>query len=280
VSRASAQPEERADVSDLLQLISRLVPGAPADHTTEPDASLQELFAPTQFQILRVAAQLLVPDWPGELFDPSTTLADLLDWFDSARDTGRVGYTALDRRSYTTQNVRLRPLTDADTQLLYFSSVEPTVGHRWRFRGSTPSPEIFRRALFDGVLCQFVVTPKDRNDPVGLVSAYDVDLSAGHVHVATQRTMLPNGRRPFPHLALEGTLLFLSYLFEHWPLQKVYFEIPEYNLGLVEGLDGAALDREGRLTNHYYYGGRHWDLYVFALQRARWDELSAPFYAS
>ena len=184
------------------------------------------------------------------------------------------------RHDYAGPNTTLRPLTDADVEALYYSSLEPRTADRWRFRGATTSPEQFRGALFGpGTLAQFMVTPKDsRGDGVGLAAAYASDQSAGHCYVAIQRA---DSHHPDPqtaNLMFEGTIVFLTYLFDHFDFRKVYFEIPGFNLGLVQGWAGTILVEEGRLRDHYFYADRYWDQMIYALYRAPFEETIALFF--
>jgi len=78
-------------------------------------------------------------------------------------------------------------------------------------------------------------------------------------------------------LMVEGFLVFVQYLFDHFDLLKVYLEVPEFNRSLVAGTEGTLLLREGELRDHHYFGDRRWALFVYALYRRKWEEF-APHY--
>jgi RimJ/RimL family protein N-acetyltransferase len=151
---------------------------------------------------------------------------------DSASSAGLV------RGSYRTRNVRLRPLLERDLPALYVSALDPTQAHRWRFRGATPSPDHFRQTVFDpNVLAQYAVVEIDSDTLAGIVTAYGADLASGHCYGAMLRVAsAASGVRP--GAVTEGFGIFLGYLFDHFDLRKIYLEVPEYNLSIVEGLDG------------------------------------------
>jgi hypothetical protein len=160
---------------------------------------------------------------------------------------------------------------------LYFASLEPQVAHRWRFRGRTPAPNEFRDNLFDpGVLAQFMVVQADTDDPIGLVSSYQASMVAKHCFVAFQR-LRTNDDGPTGGLMIEGLLIFVQYLFDHFDFHKVYFEVPEYNASLFARGPGAIVEEEGRFKDHLYYGDRTWDMLTFALYRARWESVADGF---
>jgi RimJ/RimL family protein N-acetyltransferase len=162
-----------------------------------------------------------------------------------------------------TRHVSLRPLDASDTGWLHRASMDPEVLFSWRFRGATPAPEAFARTLFQGVLAQFVVdgTGSTRR-PIGHVSAYNADLHGGTVFFAV--TAFP----PFldTGFAIEGSLLFLNYLFSTWRLRKIYIETTEE--GLDQFRSGAEiLHEEGRLVEHEYFNGRYIDRLTYAMYR-------------
>src|SRR5215471_257646 len=153
-----------------------------------------------------------------------------------------------------TRHVRLRPLTAGDHAWMH-----PVVSDRdlvvaWRSRGATVSPETFVRNLWQGVLAQFIVEANAAHRPAGLVSAYNADLHGGTAFFAV--TAFP----PFLNtgLAIEGSLLFLNYLFSIWRLRKIYVETSEDALSSFKsGLQ--VMHEEGRLVAHEYINGEYID---------------------
>jgi len=69
-----------------------------------------------------------------------------------------------------------------------------------------------------------------------------------------------------------ATVLFLDYVFDAWPLRKVYFEVPSYNEHAMSSWANGLLRSEGRLLNRLYYMGDHVDLGIYALDASDWRE--------
>lgn len=168
------------------------------------------------------------------------------------------------------RHIYLRPLIPEDDPALRAAEVTGELGIRWRFRGTTPSPEQWSHAAWQSILAQFLVVRRTDNRPVGLVMAYRANFQDGHAQLAVE--MLERARRS-PLLVL-GAALFVQYVFTCWNFHKLYLELPEYNLAQF----GSGIDRtfkvEGRLREHFYYAGRRWDQLVVALYREVWLSVS------
>jgi RimJ/RimL family protein N-acetyltransferase len=141
-------------------------------------------------------------------------------------------------------------------------AISEELNYLWRFRGGTPSFNQFVQSLEAGVLCQFVVTARDNNTPVGLVVAYNADLRNRFCYVAACLS---------PHLILSGVgveavLLVMRYVFHCWEFRKIYIEAPDLNFDQYRGGESLGLfTEEGRLRDHTYMGGRYWDMHILAL---------------
>jgi RimJ/RimL family protein N-acetyltransferase len=164
--------------------------------------------------------------------------------------------------SRTGRFARLVPLAVRHLDFLYDLATNEEVGYRWRFQGTVPSPDKFQSALWDAVLCQFVVVDV-RGKAVGHVVAYNPDLHQGWTHVGgiMHPDVIGSG------IGLEALDLFVAHLFSAYNLRKVYFEVPEYNLSEFGSLIGPVLEVEARLKGHVYLGGSYWDFLVLALYR-------------
>lgn len=158
---------------------------------------------------------------------------------------------------------RCRLVEPADYQFLYNLLVRPANAHRWRFRGVTPEPHMFEQLLWSGVLAQFVVEELKTGRPLGLVAAFDAAPDLSHVAIGVIFEEDVRGRQ-WP---AESILLFLGYLFDHWPLRKLYAHVPEYNMGPLRGTLRRGMSVEGRLSDHVYFDGRYWDEFILALRR-------------
>lgn len=175
---------------------------------------------------------------------------------------------AFDPPATANRTVRLRPLMPEDQSFLRSIELGPELGSRWRFRGTTPGPEQWSQSTWSGALAQFVIVSASTGEPLGLVSLYDVDFRDGVGSIAAAK--FSEADRSLR--VVSGILLFLEYAFESFRLRKLYFDVPEYNLGQFGGLE-SRLDLEARLKSHFFSAGRYWDRLTFALTREHWDLL-------
>jgi RimJ/RimL family protein N-acetyltransferase len=163
--------------------------------------------------------------------------------------------------------ISLRPVRPVDYDAIRAAELSDGLGVRWRHAGATPSPEGFAHTLWAGVLVQYLVVANDDQRLIGLVSAYNADLRSGTCTVGFAR-FDPADRSPG---LIEGAILLADHLFNHWPFRKLYGETLEFNLSSFQALLGPLLVEEGRLRDHAFVGGRHWDLLYLALYRETWE---------
>lgn len=208
------------------------------------------------------------------------TLGDLLN--DSLRSNeghgSNEGHRATappgDLSDFSGPNVVLRSLMPADMELAYAAATDPADSFRGRFRGRNIGFSQFTEAVNDGVMSQFVVSSRADGSPQGLVSAYDENPRALHCSVSFHRFPLPQ-EHVVRGAMIEGMVLFLSYLFSRFPLEKVYAELPEYNASILEGFGIAEL--EARLSDHFLIDGVGVDKLVFAIRRDSWGAFAAQW---
>ncbi|OHV41365.1 MULTISPECIES: phosphopantetheine-binding protein [Pseudofrankia] len=158
---------------------------------------------------------------------------------------------------------RLTPVLPQATPFLYSLSVSPDIGFRWRYRGSVPAYQQFEQELWQGMLAQFLVESIETSQPAGHVICYNPDLNLGHAYVGAVMA----GQYLGTGLAAEPVRLFINYLFDVWPLRKLYLELPEFNFTQFASAAGRALHIEARLRDHDYYQGRRWDRLTLAAYR-------------
>lgn len=163
---------------------------------------------------------------------------------------------------------RLRPLAQNDYAYFYDLSLSAQNNARWRYRGSTPSPEQFVSDLWSGVQAQFVIETPESRKRAGLVVAYNADQANGTVYLAT---LIDNEyhRKVWP---MEGILLFVDYLLQNWNFRKIYAETPEFSASQFSSGVGTFFEEEGRLRQHQYFQGKYWDFIIYALTRKLWEE--------
>jgi hypothetical protein len=170
------------------------------------------------------------------------------------------------------RSTKLVPLGPHHLGWLRDAELQGPVAFRWRHHGAHPEPHSFE-AVTLSCLAAFVVT--SRNEPCGIVTAYDHDHANQHCKVAAARLGGGAGLA-----TIRGTLLLIDYLFHGWPFRKLYFETPEYNLRQFASRDHLPLREEGRLVEHVFLGSRFHDLVILSLYRDDWLEQRSRWIAT
>lgn len=172
----------------------------------------------------------------------------------------------------TGRRVDLQPVVEADYPFLFDLATCEELGYRWRNHGETPSPEMFHRSVWNNVLAQFIVRSIDTEESIGHVMVYRPDFQNGTAYIAQVVAPVAHGRG----WALEGSALFLDYVFTMWSFRKLYGESLGYNYAqFASGASRSLFHEEGRLREHEFYGGRYWDLHFFAVYRTDWEAARA-----
>jgi RimJ/RimL family protein N-acetyltransferase/acyl carrier protein len=183
---------------------------------------------------------------------------------------------APDRDSLTGSLVVLRPPQPAHYAQLYDIATANEIAWRWRYSGAIPTYDEFLRTFSAGVLTQLVVCRRrEQQQASGVVAAYNANLLNRTAYLAA--TVAPN--LVTTGAGVEAVVLFLRYLFRTWDFEKVYMEVPEYNLAQFSSGLNRDFVPEGQLRRHLYHDGRRWDQFIFAIYRstflARWGDCRA-----
>jgi RimJ/RimL family protein N-acetyltransferase len=195
-----------------------------------------------------------------------------------ATDTGRAGHRDAHGTlapaprgvdavpALTGKYVRLRPVTQADYAFLVDLQTAPENLVRWRYRGSTLSPEQLVQSLWQGVLAQFLVVRVDSGAPAGLVVCYNPDFRHGYAYLA----MIIAQEYELSGWVFEANVLFLTYLFETFGFRKLYLEVIEFNYYNLASGAGSLFRVEGCLRDHEQHFGHRWHLYTLAIYQDDW----------
>jgi hypothetical protein len=161
------------------------------------------------------------------------------------------------------RHVFLKPVTPSDYPFLQTLETAGELAPRWHHRGITPSPDQWAQTLWSGVLVQFIVVGVETSKPVGRVVVYQPNYQDRYAYFAAMRFQ-PSDRSP---LMILGISLFLRYVFTYWDFEKLYMEVPEYNLPQFASGLGRFFEIEARLRGHLRTGERSWDQLIVALYR-------------
>jgi RimJ/RimL family protein N-acetyltransferase len=169
-----------------------------------------------------------------------------------------------------TRRVALKAISDEDLAVIRTAELAWEVGYTWRHHGTHPSPDQFRAEFWSGVTAAFLVIDRARRAPIGVVTVYNADFMQQRAFCGC--FAFAGAARP--GLVLSGLVAVIRYCFWVWPLQKIYFEVPGFNLHQFEGSVGRMLHAEGSLENYWYLDGRWWPHSFYSLTRETAVELA------
>lgn len=215
--------------------------------------------------------RVLCRNLPNEAITRDTSWEDVEFWIANSPDESDPSAITNGR-----PRVHLRPICLEDIPALYNASLSPSSANRWRYRGRTVSPESFAIELWSGVLCQFTVADNDTSKTLGLVVAYNADLSNGHCYFGLQRV----ATREVPGGMVEGCAAFVSYIFENFPFRQIYCEIPTHNQALGRSLADLKIAQEIACYPDHHFGAMGYeDLRVYLIRRQVWIEFASNILA-
>ncbi len=110
-------------------------------------------------------------------------------------------------------------------------------------------------------LVQFIIFVKER--AVGTIYAYSMNKTDEHVFFTTFI------EKPFQGLGYgpEAVALFIKYLFDNFPIYKVYTDVYSYNTQSLLCLRKGGFIEEGKFVGHRLFEGVRYDMYRLSLFR-------------
>ncbi len=166
--------------------------------------------------------------------------------------------------------VALCPVEPNTFAALYDIASDPDTALRWRTRGLIPTREEFMQALRTDCFTQFAVVGRASTTVLGHAIAYDADFRHARCAIGLALCDEAVGRG----LGIEAGILFVSYLFQTWPFNKLFLEIPAFNLAQIRHLADAHLVREAIVERHHYFDHQYHDLHVYSIKREAWATLN------
>ena len=155
--------------------------------------------------------------------------------------------------------------------VLHDISSQPEVIFRWRDRGMTRSLEGFGQTIWSNSAMAFTIARLPTRNIIGFIHCYGLDTYSRHAKLA----MFVSPEAWGDASSMEAAFLFVDHCFKALDLRKLYMEVPEFNLAQFGRGLGRYFAEEGRLREHEYFNGRHWDSVILALYRDRWDDLAS-----
>lgn len=166
--------------------------------------------------------------------------------------------------------VRLGPLTPDLYPAVYAWSVDPRVGWRWKYRGTTPSFEAFVQHLWDGVLVQHAVHDGETGAFVGIIYAYNYNGRGQYAYIGalTDPDLIGQG------LLAEAGVELVEHLFDKFEMRRIHFEAFEFNAQQFGGFT-RFLEEEARFKEREFSDGKWWDFVIYTLSRASFEAMRA-----
>jgi RimJ/RimL family protein N-acetyltransferase len=182
-------------------------------------------------------------------------------------DPGALANVPTPHASLVGRRVALRQISMRDYDYLFALTAGVETAFRWRQQPGMMNPAAFGDTLWRNVFAQFIVVHCATAQPVGLVSAYNPDMANRTVYVAS--LIDPEFRdQGWP---LEGSDVFIRYLFEVHGFRKLYGEAVDFNMKEFRSILGKLVHVEGRLRRHFYIAGEWRDMYILAIHREDWE---------
>lgn len=163
-------------------------------------------------------------------------------------------------------HVLLRPVIAQDVDFIRALELSPSNIVRYRQRGAATSPEEFHARLWTGVFHQVVAVDRSNGERLGVLAGFGADWRNAHAHIAFIFTDAAQASGA----AAVATVHFIDYVFDVFPLRKVYGEVLELNLPQFQSAIGRCAQVEGRKRLHEWYEGRYWDQVTLAVYREGW----------
>jgi hypothetical protein len=167
--------------------------------------------------------------------------------------------------SMTGRRIALRPATDADAE--------------WNFNlilrlgiASVPRLDRFASAYAETAVAHFIACDLRSDVQVGYSSLHNADPAGRHIELG----VLTDPDCSIPAVGAETFFLTANYAFVSLPICKLYMRVTEASAAEFGGTLATMSRREGTLREHFYFRGRHWDVYIMAVHRDDWLRLGKP----
>ncbi|MEK7148386.1 MAG: GNAT family protein [Patescibacteria group bacterium] len=173
------------------------------------------------------------------------------------------------------RRIRLRPVEEKDLPTLYMWRNEFDFLSLFSPHRNIINYEKFvvehKRDTDKSRHIQFVVESIRGNAAVGIAYSYNLSTTDGYVFLGgyIAKTSRGNG---YGAIAMA---MVISYLFQFFPLHKIYFEVYEYNEQSISMLQNFGFVEEGRFKGHRFYDGKRHDVLRFALYRDELDKVKS-----
>lgn len=181
-----------------------------------------------------------------------------------------------------TTRIKLRPMINDDLPIFFNWMSDTRNLHLWWADRDILSYEQFindfhrrDRGFFGHFFTvQEVASQKENSTSsvIGLTYTYNVNYIDKHAYLAVY--LIPEKTKQ--NLGFEVGYLITQYLFLMFGFRKLYAEIFEYNEPSLKICKSNGFIQEGVLNQHRWYDSKYWDLYILALTREAFEQITPP----
>jgi RimJ/RimL family protein N-acetyltransferase/acyl carrier protein len=161
------------------------------------------------------------------------------------------------------QRVLLRAPSPEEWPGLYEIECEGGFARPWLYRDGTPSLDDYVEHLYADALTVMAAIDHSTRRIVGVLVAYNADLLNGVVWVTV--AIDPVARAA--GVVVEALNAFNEYLFEHWNLHSLYFEVPDMAFARVSSALSLGARLHGRFERHDLIDDEFHDRVVVSLTK-------------
>lgn len=132
---------------------------------------------------------------------------------------------------------------------------------------------IFNNKINDSYHEFMVAIDLNTNNPIGFINSFDYNSNDGYLNIA----IFIDEKYRKTVFSLETGLIFLNYLFDVYPIRKIYCTVFDYNIDSQNFLNKAGFLLEGELKEHKYFNGKYHNMKIFVLYRDKLKEISNKY---
>lgn len=165
-----------------------------------------------------------------------------------------------------------RPVEPQDMGYLRHLLLHPSVSHRFRWRGQTPSVEEFSRRFGEGTLGQWLIEIAADRRPIGcfLLSEPDFVNSTAFFSVVGDPAAQNFG------IVFDGAGAIIDSVFETWPFRYLYSDVAEESIVQFESVLDSIAESTGFRREAMYLSGRYQNVHHLSISASNWRERVRP----
>ncbi len=115
----------------------------------------------------------------------------------------------------------------------------------------------------------FVIKDKRSMLPIGYIHNYDFSLTDGHCKLVVYIS------KKYRNTGIGGfvTVRYMKYLFDEYPLRKLYSTIYDYNTESLKSNIAAGFEEEGCIDGYRYHDGIYHKIHYLSMNRKKFKEI-------